>query len=132
MTELVLYEFTDLTPNLIMNVGMIIEENIKTPFIWDNKENQYDVLLCIDKNNKKIISVGIVIKKDLNELKYLCVIESYRNKGIGTKIVNKFLNKYDILYLEISSNNKAYNFYFSKFNLYYNKDKEKYIITSKI
>jgi hypothetical protein len=133
MTVLTLYEFSELAPNMINNIGMMIEENIQIPFIWNSEENKYDVLVCIDKTINIIVGVGIVLKNinEWNELKYLCVIKPYRNKGIASKIVNSFLSKYEYLYLKISPNKEAYNFYLKKYKIIYEKEKDKNLISIK-
>jgi GNAT superfamily N-acetyltransferase len=132
MAVLALYEFTELTPNMIINIGMMVEENIKIPFIW-TEENEYDVLVCVDNTNNIMVGVGIIQKNknlnDWNELKYLCVIKPYRNKGIASKIVNTFIAKYSYLYLKISPNKEAYNFYLKKYKLFYEKENDRNIIS---
>jgi hypothetical protein len=137
MTVLVLYEFSEFTcsQNMITNIGMMVEENIKVPFIWNPKENGYSVLVCIDKTVNIMVGVGIVlVSKDANEwneLAYLCVIESYRNKGIASRIVNRLLNKYVILCLRIAINKEAFAFYLNKYDLAYNKEKDINLISLK-
>jgi GNAT superfamily N-acetyltransferase len=133
MTVLTLYEFSELTQNMITNIGMIIEKNIKIPFVWNPEENKYDILICVDKTIDIIVGVGIVLKSkdenEWNELKYLCVIEQYRNKGIASKMVNNFLKKYTYLYLKIAPNKEAYNFYLKKYHMTYEREKDKNVIS---
>jgi GNAT superfamily N-acetyltransferase len=120
---------------MIVNISTMVEENINVPFVWNPEENEYDVLVCIDKMGNIMVGVGVVlINKDTsewNELKYLCVIKPYRNKGIASKIINKFLNKYEFLYLKVVVNKEACNFYLKNYKITYEREKDKNLISLK-
>ena len=78
-----------------------IEEYVKKE-VLDNINNYFTINI-----NKQIIGCLLITNyEDGKEIAELYLEEEYRNKGIGTKIINNIIKENDILYLWVYKLNK--------------------------
>jgi hypothetical protein len=126
MAQLKLYHFTQnqLSDRLLGDIKNFIESEIQEPFIWDPKNNTYNIMICVTKENSNTVGVGVA--KQPGVLEYLCVHEKYANQDIGLKILGHLVKIYS--YLKMSATSDLHH-YFSHFNVSY--EEEYLILTSK-
>ena len=121
-----LYELVDSTSNDIQN---IIDYKCDNIFMYDYDLNdeekgrirkyvENDILVELD--NFKMIkvedilvgTVGVIDYEDGKMIDEIFILEEYRNKGIGTDIINNILIKYNKVYLWVYIDNvRAVNLY---------------------
>ena len=105
----------------INNIGENFKKNFSRLFHLETEiNNDFAILLTFEEKNEILGFLYALDFEDNIDLLYIAVDENYQQKGIGTQLLQYFVNNYQVnnktITLEVAENNeKAYNLY-KKFN----------------
>jgi len=114
-----------------------IEKSVMSKDYWDISQYQnlyLDGFICIINNN----IVGYVLGEDFNNYFHIYSIgvkKQYRNKKIGSLLMNKIIKKYENISLDVDKNNNVAISFFKSFGFLKKIEAKKYfyfILISKI
>lgn len=104
----------------INNLGLQVTDNFNITYNIDNYLNDSNYIILV--NDDSIINGMLIVYKNIDYFEILMYVvdKSFRNKGIGTSILNyffaNFCKKDDIILLEVSEINSEAIKIYEKFN----------------
>lgn len=123
----------------INKLGKLWYDNFEKIYLIEDYLLEKNYIILVDKEQE--VNGFLIVYKNIDyyELEFIIVKEHLRNKGIASKLINYFIDKYcqkdDIIFLEVSCKNKEALDLYKKFKFEiinirkkYYKDSDAYIM----